>query len=270
MRPDSPTTSATPGVSDARRFYDTSYAADQYATAAAPEHHGKWHEVEDFVRRYELQSRRCLEVGCGRGYFQDLVDDYTGLDLSVRAGEHLHKPFAQASATALPFADSQFDALWTINTLEHVPAPEEALAEMRRVLKPGGLLLLSPAWQCRTWAAEGYPVRPYSDFNWRGKLIKASVPVRNSVVYRSLGVFPRRALRLAQWSAARRPMRLQYGTLTPNYEHLWVTDGDAAIALDPLEAIIWFRSRGDECLSHPTTLRQTLIRSGGIVFRIRK
>jgi len=261
----------TPPVSvAARQFYDTHYTHDQYAAADAPEDHGKWHEVEDFVRRYELAGKRCLEVGCGRGYFQDLVEDYTGLDLSVKAGEQLHKPFAQASATALPFGDAQFDAIWTINTLEHVPAPEVALTEIRRVLKPGGLLLLSPAWQCRTWAAEGYPVRPYSDFGWRGKLIKASVPVRNSVVYRSLGVFPRRALRLAEWAANPRPTRLHYRQLTPNYERLWMTDGDAAIALDALEAIIWFRSRGDECLSHPTTLRQYLIRSGGIVFRIRK
>ncbi len=198
------------------------------------------------------------------------MDDYTGLDLSAYAGEHLHKPFVQASAMQLPFATSTFDAAWSINALEHMPEPEAALAEMRRVLKPGGLLLLSPAWQCRPWAAQGYPVRPYGDFDWRGKLIKASIPLRNSVAFRSQQVFPRRLGRLLGRLGARRPTRLRYGHLTPNYEHLWVTDGDAANSLDPFEAILWFVSRGDECLSHPTPRRQLFVRTNGVIFRIRK
>jgi SAM-dependent methyltransferase len=270
MASDPEPTSDQPTVSPARRFYETRYALSEYAAFAAPEQHGKWHEVEDFVQRYDLQQQRCLEVGCGRGYFQDLVGDYTGLDISANVREHLHKPFVQASATALPFPDNWFDAIWTINALEHVPAPELALAEMRRVLKPGGLLLLSPAWQCRPWAAQGYPVRPYSDFDWRGKLIKASVPLRNSLAFRLLHVFPRRLARLARWLITRRPTRLSHGELTPNYEHFWMTDGDAVNSIDPLEAILWFVSRGDECLSHPSMRRQFLIRTRGITFRIRK
>ena len=259
-----------PTDSRARRFYEASYAGDSYAAVDAPEQHGKWREVTDFVQRHQLAQRRCLEVGCGRGYFQDLVADYTGLDLSANVREHLHKPFVQGSATALPFAADSFDAVWTINALEHVPAPEVALAEIRRVLKPNGLLLLSPAWQCRPWAAQGYPVRPYRDFDWRGKLVKASIPLRNSLAFRSLHVLPRRLQRLAWWRAKRRPTRLTYVELAPNYDHSWMTDGDAVNSLDPFEAILWFVSRGDECLSHVDLRRQFLVRTNGLVFRIRE
>jgi len=270
MPADSGHSPGQPGSQAALEFYEASYARGEYATVAAPEQHRKWGEVAGFVRRYELEDKHCLEVGCGRGYFQDLVADYTGLDLSAAAGTYLHKPFVQASATALPFGDNEFDAVWTINALEHVPGPEVALGEIRRVLKPGGLLLLSPAWQCRWWAAEGYPERPYSDFGWRGKLIKACIPALNSVAYRALQVVPRRLWRVAQWGLVRRPTDLGYRHLTPNYEHLWMPDGDAVNSMDPFEAILWHVSRGDECLSHPTGWSRFLVRTNGIVFRIRK
>lgn len=116
--------------------------------------------VTRFVKVHSLENKRILDVGAGRGYLQDVVHDYTGLDISPTVQRFYHKPFVLASATAMPFKDGEFDALWTIWVLEHIPNPESALHEMRRVVKPGGLLLLAPAWFCPTWAAEGYPVRP--------------------------------------------------------------------------------------------------------------
>jgi len=47
-------------------------------------------------------------------------------------------------------------------------------------------------------------------------------------------------------------------------------DGDAVNCMDPFEAILWHVSRGDVCLSHPTGRSQFLVRTNGIVFRIRK
>lgn len=196
------------------------------------------------------------------------MPDYTGVDISAEASRYLHKPFAQASAAALPFADDEFDALWTIWVLEHVVDPEAALCEFRRVLKPGGVLLLWPAWQCRPWAAGGYATRPYREFGLRGKLIKASIPIRDSKWYRGLRVLPKRVLRLAAHVLHRHPVRFHYVELTPNYETFWAADSDAVNSMDPFEAILWFRSRGDACLTHRTLRASVFVRTGPIVFRI--
>jgi SAM-dependent methyltransferase len=257
-------------VDDAKKFYDREYEGDVYAAFEGTHAHPHYPDVRRFIDRYALASRQCVEIGCGRGLFQDLVDDYTGVDYSDSARKFLHKKFVCASATSLPLPDNSFDAAWSFAVLEHIPEPEPALAEMRRVLRPGGLLLLSPAWQCRPWAADGYPVRPYSDFGLFGKLIKASIPIRNSVAYRSCFIFPRRVARLAVCAATRRPMKFRFRRLKANYEKFWMSDSDACSAMDPYEAILWFRSRGDTCLDPPTGLRQFFFRTGPLVLRIQK
>jgi hypothetical protein len=154
--------------------------------------------------------------------------------------------------------------------VDGVPQPERALSEIRRVLRSGGVLFLAPAWQCRPWAADGYPVRPYSDFGWPGKIYKALIPLRDSVVWRSCFIFPRRLARLLTWKLTRRPLRFRFGALRPNYEKFWMSDSDAVNSMDGYEAILWFKSRGDEILHPPTPLKQFLFRSGRVEVRIRK
>lgn len=253
----------------AKAFYDREFTGAAYTPVEA--HAGGMPELESFVREHGLvETGRCLEIGCGRGVFQDLVRDYTGSDLSDSAGAFLRKPFVQCSATALPFADSSFDGAWTIWVLEHVPDPERAMEEMRRVLRPGGVLFFAPAWQCRPWAADGYPVRPYSDFGLSGKVYKALIPLRDSVAWRSLYIFPRRAIRWAAWKLGRGPTRFTCRTLGANFEKFWMADSDAVNSMDPYEAILWFRSRGDEVLHPRGVLGRFMVRTGHIAIRIRK
>lgn len=206
--------------------------------------------VRAFVAHQHLADKRILEVGSGRGYLQDVVQDYTGLDISETVANRYHKPFIVASATAMPFPENSFDAIWSIWVLEHIPEPEAALREMRRVLKPGGVLLLAPAWNCSPWAPDGFVVRPYSDFNWRGKLIKASLPVLDFVTsFRS----PIRAVRWLQYKTFGPGTSLRFHRLRPNYKVYWQADSDAAISIDRHEVALWFRSRGDDCLNCGTT-----------------
>jgi SAM-dependent methyltransferase len=205
--------------------------------------------VPEFVSQYGLADKKILEVGAGRGYLQDVVGDYTGLDISPSVGRFFRKPFVLGSATALPFVANQFDSVWSIWTLEHVPNPEQALTEMRRVVKDGGLIYLFPAWSCPTWLAGGYEVRPYSDFGFSGALIKASIPLRSASLYRAIYTTPIRVLRLASFYATHAPARLHYSRLTPNYEKYWQGDSDAVNSIDRFEAQLWFVSRGDECLN---------------------
>lgn len=83
-----------------RSFYEQEYWGSQYAAAVEAEDHAFYDDLAAFIARFELQDSNCLEIGCGRGAFQDVVVDYTGVDIAHVAGQYLRKPFAQASATA--------------------------------------------------------------------------------------------------------------------------------------------------------------------------
>jgi SAM-dependent methyltransferase len=215
----------------------------------------KLFDIDGMVRRFaaehDLQNKRVLDIGAGRGYLQDVVDNYVGLDISPTAQRFFHKPFVLASATAMPFKDDEFDAAWTIWVLEHVPNPESALEEMRRVVKPGGYILLAPAWSCNSWAAQGYQVRPYSDFGPAGKLTKASLPLRASPLFLQSYVLPIRILRYLSAVILPGPTSFHYRRLNPNYTKYWVPDSDAVNSMDVYEAVLWFESRGDRCVNCP-------------------
>jgi SAM-dependent methyltransferase len=206
-------------------------------------------KITTFAAQYGLANKRVLDVGAGTGYLQDIVPNYVGLDISPTARRYFHKPFVEASATDMPFHDNEFDAAWSVWVLEHVPKPEQALVEIRRVVKDGGLLFLKPAWDCQWWLAQGYQVRPYSDFGALGKVRKASLNLLASPYYQTASLMPTRFLRQMQARWSGQPTRLHYHLLEPNYDQYWVADSDAVNNLDYYEMLLWFTSRGDECLN---------------------
>lgn len=201
----------------------------------------------DFVDKYGLKNKKVLEVGAGSGLLQDIVDDYTALEISKSARRFFHKPFVEASATNMPFPDNSFDALWTFRVLEHIPNPEKALLEMRRVVKPGGYILLHFANDVDFYAAQGYRVRPYSDFDISGQIKKAMIPLYDSNAFLNLYVRQVRLLRSLGSRLGGGPSRLHFIKLDANYDHYWVGDSDACISLSYHEARLWFTSRGDQC-----------------------
>ena len=102
----------------------------------------------------ELQSaapRALLDVGCGAGALLEMFSQKNpeafsvGCDL-LPGRDHAsnnspHPVFAAADAAALPFAADTFDCAVCTETLEHLADPAAALAELGRVLAPGGALL---------------------------------------------------------------------------------------------------------------------------------
>jgi SAM-dependent methyltransferase len=203
--------------------------------------------VSEFVEHFNLAQKLVLEIGSGRGYLQDIAENYVGLDISPSVARFYHKKFVLGTATALPFPDDSFDGIWSIWVFEHVPNPEQAFRDMRRVTRNNGVIYLFPAWNVDPWAAQGYRVRPYSDFGFLGKLIKASIPFRSSSEIRTASLLP---VRLSRALAARfGPTTLRYERLQPNYDQYWVNDSDAVNSIDSYEGALWFLSRGDECLN---------------------
>ena len=247
-----------------KRFYEQQYQSDEYA--GGTENRDEAEALLKFIDTYGLQEKKALEIGCGRGAFQNLIEDYVGMDLASSAAQFLVKPFVAGSAEEIPFADGSFDAIWSIAVLEHVQQPEKALQEIVRVLKPGGVAYLAPAWHCRSWAAEGYQVRPWSDFGLKGKIIKFSIPLRDALWFRAACTFPVRLIREALHQLnPKRPMTFYYRKLKANYETFWLSDSDACNAMDPHEMLLWFLSRGFSTPSHSTLMARFLVRHDAIV-----
>lgn len=89
---------------------------------------------------------RVLEVGCGRGHLTGrLADrgiDAIGIDANPRAAEVAGSDrIMTMRAETLEFDDATFDAVVSIHAIEHLPQLDAAVAEMARVLKPGGQAL---------------------------------------------------------------------------------------------------------------------------------
>lgn len=92
-------------------------------------------------------SGTVVDIGCGDGWLRHCLapgSRYIGLDYppAVAAG-YRGRVEIYADAEALPFADASVDAVALLEVMEHLPEPERALAEVARVLRPGGVLLLS-------------------------------------------------------------------------------------------------------------------------------
>jgi len=97
----------------------------------------------------ELLACRGLvaDVGAGDRWLQTQLDPsvrYMALDLPVEGGQpYGARPDAYASVVALPLADASVDAVACFEVLEHVDAPALAIAEAARVLRSGGLYVVS-------------------------------------------------------------------------------------------------------------------------------
>ena len=86
---------------------------------------------------------------------------------------------------------------------------------MRRVLKPGGVLFLVAAWNSLLGQSDGFQVRPFGDFNWRGKLVKASIPVQQWTA--EVAQIPTRGFRWAAYGLNGGNEHLYFRRLQPNY-----------------------------------------------------
>ncbi len=90
-------------------------------------------------------SHRVLDAGCGSSLIVQSLNNAVGMDLSFPKLRFLRRygiPLARGSAFALPFKDASFDCVISSEVIEHLPYDEVLFAEMRRVLRLGGTLIL--------------------------------------------------------------------------------------------------------------------------------
>lgn len=124
-----------------------------------------------------LARGRVFEIGCGGGINQSFydaarIDSYAGIDPSPKGLEFAHQSAAtkgwqadlrQGMGEAIPFDDESFDTVVCTYTLCSVSDPQQTLAELRRILIPGGQLLFAehgkaPDASVRKWQGRIEPV----------------------------------------------------------------------------------------------------------------
>lgn len=90
-----------------------------------------------------------LDLGCGRGYW---LEHMAARAMRAVGIEHdparavvaaRHGPVAAGDGAHLPLGEDSVDLVWCLHVLHHLPAPGQVLAEVRRVLRPGGALVLA-------------------------------------------------------------------------------------------------------------------------------
>ena len=123
---------------------------------------GRRRVLEQTIQRLALPPRaRILDAGCGSG--RNMVDlarygEVTGVELSepsaeVARGRHVGE-VVEGSVMEMPFPPDSFDLALCLDVIEHLEDDRGALRELRRVLAPGGALLVTvPAYQ---WLWSGH------------------------------------------------------------------------------------------------------------------
>lgn len=114
---------------------------------------------------------RLLDVGCGsqpyRRFLSDnkYITEYTGLDIATAiVYEKGIRPDFTWDGNVIPFKDDQFDTVMATEVLEHCPDPQRIIHEMKRVLKPGGLIFFTVPflWNLHEVPHDEYRYTPFS------------------------------------------------------------------------------------------------------------
>lgn len=112
-------------------------------------------EMKNFLRLVSLpEGKAVLEIGCGNGNGSRLINKYFkpesihAIDLDSKMIERAKKrdisnvTFEVGDASQLQFDDEQFDAIFDFGIIHHIPNWKDCLNELKRVLKPGGQMII--------------------------------------------------------------------------------------------------------------------------------
>jgi SAM-dependent methyltransferase len=166
--------------------------------------------IEGHLRHLPISSHsRVLDVGCGSGSMSRLIArsfpqaEVVGVDVReqyldfarARALEEgiLNLTFQSGDVFALPFPDACFDLVWSKYLLQWLREPRSALAEMKRVTKPGGFVV---SCDYVGFGIEHHPIAPNFEREIRdlmGALVDVNIgrkvaPIMVSLGFRDVGV----------------------------------------------------------------------------------
>ncbi len=140
-----------------------------------PERYDRWFDTETgkLIKHYEAELLHelldprpgdyLLDVGCGTGIFTESIlahgAEVAGIDISLpmvaaAARRFRHQPFCPivGNMLALPFASGSFDKVYSMTAIEFVENDQAAIAELERVTKNGGTIVLATLNRLSPWA----------------------------------------------------------------------------------------------------------------------
>ncbi len=173
-------------MTDKRVFYDQ--IADEFdAVMNSYEVEKRLRLIFDTLLPEHLDGKRVLDMGCGTGIFTQRLAARGARVVTADIGPKLVALSRQRTPTALPaaasleslaFAADTFDVIVCTEVIEHTPSPQRSVAELMRVLKPGGVLVLTVpnrVWHLSVKVADRLNIRPYhglENWVWRADLLR--------------------------------------------------------------------------------------------------
>jgi 2-polyprenyl-3-methyl-5-hydroxy-6-metoxy-1,4-benzoquinol methylase len=136
--------------------------------------------IYDQLLTEDLKGKRLLDAGCGTGWFSlracergaEVTSMDVGVNLLGKVAEKCDSRRVVGDICRLPFPEEAFDVVASSEVIEHVLEPRQAIAELSRVLKPGGVLALTTPnriWHFAITFANQIGARPYQGYeNWVG------------------------------------------------------------------------------------------------------
>ncbi|MBU0763367.1 MAG: class I SAM-dependent methyltransferase [Bacteroidetes bacterium] len=126
----------------------------------------------------DIAGKKLLDAGSGTGWFSKAACERGAIVTSMDLGENLLAQVAKkckseriiGSILEIPFEENTFDYVVSSEVIEHTPDPLAAIDELYRVLKPGGIMVLTTPnrfWFFSIWIADKLKLRPYEGYeNW--------------------------------------------------------------------------------------------------------
>jgi SAM-dependent methyltransferase len=137
--------------------YDWVDVADHLRGLEAFFHRNRARVVRRMIARYAVAGAPILDAGCGTGLnLRHLPKGSIGIDINPRNVALLRDRLPdhvvlEGDVEHLPFVDGSFGTVLCTEVIEHIPDPSAALAEYRRVLRPGGVLVGSVPARSMIW-----------------------------------------------------------------------------------------------------------------------
>ncbi len=123
-----------------------------------------------------VEGKSVLDIACGTGYGLAILKTkakyITGVDVDAGAANEAKAECGDngsvllGNGLGLPFADGSFDVITSFETLEHLHERRKFLAELHRVLRPGGILILSTPNANYSMPVNGKPSNPFHIFEY--------------------------------------------------------------------------------------------------------